>query len=93
MFILCGSRDTTDIWALPWTTHHLTGKVQGRGKHKMNFNDEQNTGIWSVCLLQKWESFKVILSAGWEPELNRERKIAFDWSMWPEATGMLQKQK
>lgn len=57
----------------------------------MTFNNEQDTGIWNACLLQKWESFKVIFSA--DQELNRERKIAFDWSMCPAAPGMLQKQK
>lgn len=80
-----GTKQTFELYPEP-TVIYLA-------KYKMNFNDEQNTGIWSVCLLQKWESFKAILSAGWEPELNRERKIAFDWSLWPAATGMLQKQK
>lgn len=33
-------------------------------KNKMNFNEEQDTGIWSACLLQKCENFKVIFSVG-----------------------------
>lgn len=86
-----GTKQTVQLYHQP-TIIYLGGCREG-AKYKMNFNDEQDTGIWSACLLQKWESFKVILSVGWEPELNRESKIAFDWNMWPATTGMLQKQK
>ena len=86
-FVDPGTKQTLQLYREP--TIICLGGCREREKCKMNYNGEQDTSIWSACLLQKWESFKVILSAGWEPELNRERKIAFDWSMWPAATGML----
>lgn len=85
-FVDPGTKQTLQLYREP-TIIYLGGCSRGE-KCKMNYNDEQYTSIWSACLLQKWESFKVILSAGQEPELNREENCLWlkhvassHWSM------------